>query len=55
MNLITVVSVLVCRSLWVSFGMLTVSNALLMSRETRTVREGGCFWLKPLMIVLVIL
>ena len=35
--------------------MFTVSNALLMSRATTTVLSGGCFWLKPVVIVFVIL
>lgn len=28
----------------------TVSKALDISSETSTVREGGCFWLKPSVI-----
>ena len=42
-------------SLRLSLGMFTVSNALLMSRATTIVLLGGCFSLKPLMIVPVIL
>lgn len=35
--------------------MFTVSNALLISRETRTVRSGGALRLKPFAIVFVML
>ena len=35
--------------------MLTVSNALHMSRATVIVRSGGLFWLKPVAMVLFML
>ena len=35
--------------------MLTVSNALLISRATVIVRSGGMFWLKPVAMVLFML
>ena len=35
--------------------MLTVSNALLMSRATVIARSGGLFWLKHVVIVLFML
>ena len=35
--------------------MLTVSNALRMSRATVIVRSGGLFWLKPVALVLFML
>ena len=35
--------------------MLTVPNALLMSSATVIVRSGGLFWLKPVVMVLVML
>ena len=42
-------------NLFVSLWMFSVSKALLRSRETSIVLLGGCFWLKPSMIVFVIL
>ena len=42
-------------SLLVSLCRLTVSKALLMSSDTRMVREGGWGSLKPLIMVLVML
>ena len=39
----------------VSVCMLTVSNALLMSRAIVIVRSGGLFWLKPVAMVLYML
>ena len=35
--------------------MLTVSNALLVSSATVSVRSGGLFWLKPVVMVLFML
>ena len=46
---------LVVRSFLVRVWWLTVSKALLMSRETKMVREGGGSSLKPLAMVLVML
>ena len=40
--------------LFISLFMFIVSNALLRSNDTRTVREGGFGSLKPLAIVFVI-
>jgi len=54
-NLMMVGGMVVLRSFWFSLWMLTVSKALLRSKETRTVRFGGCFWLKPSMMVSVML
>ena len=42
-------------SLCVSVYMLTVSNGLLMSSATVSVRSGGLFWLKLVAIVLFML
>ena len=42
-------------SLCVRVCMLTVSNALLMSSATVSVRSGGLFWLKPVAMVLFML
>ena len=42
-------------SLLINLCMFTVSNALLMSKDTSMVRDGGFFWLNPVAIVFVIL
>lgn len=55
MNLMMVGGMFVWRILLFNLGILTVSKALLMSRVTRTVRDGGCFWLKPSLMVLMML
>ncbi len=53
MNLTSIGGVVVFCSLFMSVCMLTVSKALLMSRETSIVLLGGAFWLKPLATVFV--
>ena len=53
MNLIMVCEMFVWCSLCVC--MLSVSNALLMSSATVSVRSGGLFWLKPVAMVLFML
>ena len=55
MNLIISGGIDVCKSLLISLWMFTVSKALLMSSDTRTVRDGGRFSLKPLVMVLTML
>ena len=52
MNLMMVLGILVLWSLWISVCRLTVSNALLMSSAIAMVRCGGCFLLKPVVMVL---
>ena len=47
-----VLGILVCMSLPNSVRMLIVSNALLISDATVTVRSGDSFWLKPVVTVL---
>ena len=47
MNLRMVGGMFLYCSLYVSLFMLTVSNVLLMSSATVTMRCGGLFWLKP--------
>ena len=53
MNLMMVGGIGRFSSFWLSLWMFTVSNALLRSSDTRIVRFGGCFWLKPSVIVFV--
>ena len=54
MNLMMVLGVDVCNSLFSSVCKLTVSKALLISRAIASVRCGGLFWLKPVVIILFI-
>ena len=44
MNLVMVLSMLVCVSLLMSLCIFTVSNASLMLSSTVIVRPGDCFW-----------
>ena len=44
-----------CTSLLMSLCMFIVSNAWLMSSATVIVHFGGCFWLKPVAVVLLML
>ena len=53
MNLIMVGGMEVLCSLLIRVRMLTVSKALLRSRETRMVLFSACFWLKSLVIWLL--
>ena len=53
--MIMVYGMFVWYSLCVSVCMLTVSNALLMSSPTVSVRYGGLFWLKPVVMGLFML
>ena len=45
--------ILVLRSLPMRVWRFTVSKALLMSRVTAIVRLGGCFWLNPEVMILL--
>ena len=50
--MVMVLSMLVCTSLLMSLCICIVSNALIMSSATMSVRADDCFWLKPVAIML---
>ena len=52
MNLVMALGMRVCVKLSISVCMI-VSNASIMSNATVMVHSGGCFWLKPVAIVLL--